>query len=57
MKRVNYWEHDSIILIYNLRDVVESIHGLKFENHIPNNLRGFRQLFQVTKKFFLNNAQ
>ena len=34
----------------NGRDEVESIHELKFEDHNPNNLRSFRQLFQVTQK-------
>ena len=36
----------------NGRDEVESFHGLKFEDHNPNNLRSFRQLFRVTQKLF-----
>ena len=31
----------------NWRDVIESIHKFKFENHITNNLRSFRQLYQA----------
>ena len=36
----------------NARDIVDSIHGLKFKDHVPNNLRSFGQLSEGYEKYF-----